>query len=255
MVYSAFDALQLAEELPSREVVFLGVGFETTVPGAALMLEEVRRRGLRNLSIVSLHKLTPPAVKALLSDPATMIDGFICPGHVSTVIGSDSWSFISADFGKPAVVCGFEALDILRGIDILLEQLLEGRADTVNAYSRAVRPEGNRLVWEKTKEFFERCEGLWRGIGTIPDSGLRLRGDASGFDAVARFGVKREPAGGAIHDGCLCGEVLKGKIVPFDCPLFDAACTPLHPVGPCMVSTEGACAAYYKYDRKSRRDT
>lgn len=254
VMYSALDVPELAESLPQKEVVFLGVGFETTVPGAALMLEEAQRRGVKNLSILSLHKLTPPAVKALLADPEIRIDGFICPGHVSTVIGSDAWSFISNEYGRPAVVCGFEPLDIIRGVDILLEQLSEGKAETVNAYPRAVRSAGNPTAWKKTESFFEKSDGLWRGIGIIPESGLRVRKDFSHFDAASRFDVKCEEVESARVDGCRCGEVLKGKIVPFECPLFDTACTPLNPIGPCMVSTEGACAAYYRYDRKHRDD-
>lgn len=248
VVYSPLDAIQLAAANPGKEIIFLGVGFETTVPVVALALEEVARQDLSNFSVYSAHKLTPPAVGALLREDGIKIDGLICPGHVSSVIGRRAWEFVGKDCGIPAVIAGFEPVDILGALDILLNLLKSGKPGVVNGYTRAVREDGNVHAQVLIDKYFEPTPSLWRGLGLIPDSGLGLKKEYARYDAERRFpvNVPRVPPPG----GCACGEVLRGRIIPPECLLFGSACTPAGPVGPCMVSGEGACAAYYKYHRK-----
>lgn len=245
--YSPRDAVAYAAAHPERELVFLGVGFETTAPGVAAAIKEAKSKGVKNFSVFSVHKVVPPAMRAIIADPDLKIDGFILPGHVSTIIGRRSFDFIASEYGLPAVVSGFETLDIIDAIYRLLGQLLHGEARVENGYTRVVREEGNPLAQAQMAELFEAADASWRGFGVIPQSGLNIRPAYRDFDAAARFEVEIEPP--RLPRGCACGDLLKGKLTPRDCRLFGTACTPSHPVGPCMVSSEGACAAYYQYER------
>ncbi|HID07117.1 MAG TPA: hydrogenase formation protein HypD [Armatimonadetes bacterium] len=245
VVYSPFDALRIARCESNRKVIFMAIGFETTAPGIALALKQARDERLRNFYIYPAHKLVPPAMEALLSFPDVHIDGFICPGHVSTIIGMRPYEPIARKHGTPCVIAGFEALDILQAIYMLLRQLNDGEASVENQYRRAVRPEGNVSAQRVMEEVFEPCDAQWRGLGMIPRSGLTLREAFREFDARVHFDVTvPEPRE---HPNCICGVILRGAALPHDCPLFGDACTPEHPIGPCMVSSEGACAAYYRY--------
>ena len=245
IVYSPMDAVELAARNPDKEVVFLGVGFETTAPGTAAAVLNARERGIRNFTLWSILKTVEPALRALIAAEGFSVDGFLCPGHVATVIGAEGFAFLPRDYGLPAVVGGFEAEDILLAVYLLLRQLTDGTPKLQNAYPRAVSQRGNVLAQEMIARCFEPCADSWRGLGTIPASGLRLREELRDFDARARFAVSvsSEPAPTA----CRCGEVICGRIAPEGCPLFGKRCTPEDPVGPCMVSSEGACAAAYKY--------
>lgn len=245
IVYSPLDALTLAAELPSQQVVFMGVGFETTTPTIAACILEAAARGLTNFSVFCAHKTTPPALRAIANDPETTIDGFILPGHVCTITGLAPFQFIVDEFGIPGVVTGFEPVDILTGIDRLVEMIVGGNPAVENAYPRSVRDEGNPVARRITEQVFEPCDAVWRGLGEISASGLRIRDEYARFDARKRFEVAVEPT--QEPRGCRCGDVLRGAIAPTACPLFGHACTPEHPVGPCMVSSEGSCAAYYRY--------
>lgn len=258
VVYSTLDALKLAEENPHLEVVFAGIGFETTAPTIAVSIEEAQRRGLKNYSVWSLHKLVPPALRVLLEDPAVNIDGFINPGHVCTVLGTAPFEFVAEEYHRPCVVTGFEAVDILEAIFMILEQYRRGEWKVDIQYRRAVRPEGNPTALAYLERFFEPAAARWRGIGTIPDSGLKLRPEWADWDAEKKFPFLGEEMVVDLRESlgqekqgeravCFCGAVLKGQKHPFDCPSFGGKCTPWHPVGPCMVSQEGACAAYYRY--------
>lgn len=251
VVYSPLEAVRIARENPGREVVFLGVGFETTVPVVALAIEQAAALGLSNFSVYSAHKLTPPAVDALLGEGGVAVKGFICPGHVSAVIGRRGWGFIGEKYGIPAVIAGFDAVDILGALETLLSMIESGESRVANGYPRAVGECGNERALGLINKYFARCGSGWRGMGHIPASGLGLREEYSGYDAVRKFKISVCPAGPP--PGCACGDVLKGKLTPPECALFGAACTPESPVGPCMVSGEGACAAYYKYNREEAR--
>ena len=245
VVYSPLDALGIAAENPDRKVVFFATGFETTSPSVAGTIFEAGRRGLDNFLIYSVHKLVPPALKALLVSGEVLVDGFILPGHVSAVIGMEPYGFLAGEHGRASVITGFEAADILAGILLLLEQIRTGRPAVQNAYSRVVSESGNPRAVDMINTYFEPEDAYWRGIGTIPASGLALRSAHASRDAVSVFGVTRRQV--EKSSVCQCGEVLKGVKLPTDCALFGKACTPERPVGPCMVSTEGSCAAYYKY--------
>lgn len=245
VVYSAFDALTLAKDQPGTQVVFLGIGFETTAPTIAATVQMAKQQGLKNFKVLSFHKLVPPALAALLADPEAAVDAFLLPGHVSTVIGLEPYAFLAEQHKVPAVVAGFDPLDILRALLMLVRQRNEGRAAVENAYPRAVSEQGNAKARRVLFEVFEPGDALWRGIGTIPGSGLHMREAYAAFDAFRAFGFSLPEV--RPLPGCRCGDVLKGKLRPDQCPLFKKACTPLNPVGPCMVSTEGSCAAYYKY--------
>ena len=245
VMLSPLDAVQMAEDNPGKYVVFFAVGFETTSPPIAAAVQEARRRGLANFYLLSSQRLVPPALKALLSAGKPAIDGFILPGHVSVIIGRLPYLFVAADFGIPGVITGFEPLDILEGIYMLVRQKKEGRADIEIQYSRAVKEQGNERARAIMEEVFISADASWRGLGTIPGSGLILREEFAAMDAARVFNLPYVEA--SDPPGCLCGEVLQGLRRPPDCPLFGSQCTPMDPVGACMVSTEGSCAAYYKY--------
>lgn len=250
-VYSALDALQLAKKNPEKAVVFLGVGFETTAPTVAASVLQAEREGLTNYYVLSLHKLCPPVIKALLDSGEVNLRGLICPGHVSAVIGSRPWEFIPRDYGIACVVSGFEPLDILQSVEMLVRQIARGEAGVEIAYRRGVRPEGNPAAVEVMERVFEPAPARWRGIGEVAASGLKLRGGFARFDAELNFSF--DPGPTATPEGCLCGEVLRGVKAPGQCPLFRRVCTPLSPAGPCMVSSEGSCAAYYHYGESDVR--
>jgi hydrogenase expression/formation protein HypD len=245
VVYSPMEALAIARQEPDTEVVMAGVGFETTAPTVACLLREARRTGLGNVSLLSAHKLVPPALCALLAAGDVSLHGFICPGHVSVVIGSDAYQGLVERYGVPCVVSGFEPADILLAVRALLRQVADGEARVENAYPRAVTPQGNRRAVEAMYSVFAVGEAVWRGIGVIPDSGLCLREDWSALDARRRFGLRAPES--REHPACHCGEVLRGVRLPSECPAFGKACSPTRPLGPCMVSSEGACAAEYRY--------
>ena len=247
VVYSPLDAVELADKHPDREFMFLSIGFETTAPTEAVALQVARRRNIKNFSILPGNKLTPPAVRAVLDAGVVNIDGFILPGHVSAVIGVDGWRFLASDYGMPCVVAGFEAHDLVRGTLILLDLITAGRTEIINEYTRVVKERGNLRAQEVMLEVFQVAESEWRGLGTIPASGLALRKEYAGFDASVRFPASPPPP--KEHAGCRCGDLLRGVIIPPECPLFGTACTPARPVGPCMVSAEGPCSAYFKYGR------
>jgi hydrogenase expression/formation protein HypD len=244
-VYSPLDALQIARTNPDKIVVFIAVGFETTAPGVAASVLQAQKEGRKNYCVLSLHKLCPPVTKALLDSGEVNIQGLICPGHVSAIIGSKPWEFIPEKYGIPCVVSGFEALDILQCIDMLVKQQEKGEARVEIAYKRGVTPDGNQVAIGIMEQVFQPAAASWRGIGELADSGLALRAEFAGFDAGKRLDIKPEPT--KIRKGCICGEVLRGVKTPENCPLFRRVCTPANPVGPCMVSSEGSCAAYYNF--------
>jgi len=247
VVYSPLDSLKYAKEEHDKEFVFLGIGFETTVPTVAATIESAKAQGVTNFSVLSAHKTMPMAMRALLDSPSLRIDGFLCPGHVSVITGTFIYEFIPKEYGIPCAVTGFEPLDILLGIRALLKMRVENRYEVENVYARAVRAEGNEYARRIVESVFEPSDAEWRGIGNIPGSGLTIREEYSEFDAARRHGVtipNIEPP-----RGCLCGEVLRGAKEPFDCPLFDKVCNPQSPIGACMVSSEGACSAAWKYRR------
>jgi hydrogenase expression/formation protein HypD len=246
VVYSPFDTLKLAKENPDDLVIFIGVGFETTAPTIAGTMKMAREQGIDNLRILCFHKTVPTALDVLLADDAITLDGFILPGHVSAVIGVEPYNFIAEKYGKSAVVTGFEPLDILQSLTQMADWRNKGEVHVSNNYTRVVGDQGNPKAMEIMYEVFAPCDALWRGLGWIPDSGLEIRPEWENFDAKKEFGIVIED--GPVLKGCKCGEILKGVKRPDQCPLFGKACTPANPVGPCMVSTEGSCAAYYKYN-------
>ena len=249
VVYSPLDALRLATEQPERQVAFVGVGFETTAPIIAATILRAEAGLIPNFSVLPAMKLVPPALTALLDDPALALDGLILPGHVSSILGLEPYAFIAESYAMPAVVTGFDAPDILLGVFMLLEQIAakqQGQALAVgNAYQRAVREDGNKEALRSMQRVFEPVDAAWRGLGEIADSGLGMRQEYAAFDAGQRFELVVEPT--VEPRGCRCGDVLRGLIAPPECPLFGRACTPTDPLGPCMVSSEGSCAAYYRY--------
>ncbi|HEY4897114.1 MAG TPA: hydrogenase formation protein HypD [Solirubrobacteraceae bacterium] len=251
MVYSPLDALAIARRNPDRDVVFFAIGFETTAPSTALTLKRAKAEGVKNFSCMSNHVTIVPPLRALLDSPGLEIDGFIGPGHVSTVVGARPFQFIPADYGKPFVISGFEPLDVLQSIQMLLVQLTTGRCEVENQYGRVVPWDGNRRALEVMAEVFElRPHFEWRGLGFISQSALKLSDAYAELDAERRYGIP----GVRVADpkACQCGEVLKGVIKPWQCKVFGTACTPERPIGTCMVSPEGACAAYYTYGRYTR---
>jgi len=251
IVYSPLDALKLAEGNPDRMIVFFATGFETTSPLVAGTLFEAESRKIANFFIYSVHKTVPLALKALLDASEVQIDGFILPGHVSTIIGLRPYAFLANEYHKPSVVTGFSAQDILNSMLMLLRQAVQGSALVENAYVKVVKEEGNPRAVSLLYEFFEPCDAAWRGIGVIPGSGLRLRQKYGHRDIMRIFDLKVPE--GEEPKACSCGDVLKGIKIPTDCALFGKACTPEKPVGACMVSTEGSCAAYYKYSALDRQ--
>ena len=245
IVYSPLDALRLAEENPTREIVFVGVGFETTTPLVAMAIKRAQAAGLTNFSVFVAHKNMPNALEAIISDPKLKLDALILPGHVSTIIGMEPYKFLAEKYGIPGVITGFEPVDILQGLAMIARQLHEGRAEIEIAYARSVMPEGNPVALAAIEEVFDTCPAPWRGLGEIPGSGYRIRDEFALFDAVCRFQPEVEPTQNP--KGCRCGDILRGIMAPDECPLFRKVCTPENPVGPCMVSSEGSCAAYYRY--------
>lgn len=249
VVYSPMDALAIAQQEPQRQVIFLGVGFETTAPGTALTVLEAQRQCVSNFFLLSLLKRTPPALHALAAQSALNIDAFLCPGHVASILGADAFRFLPEQYGLSAVVAGFETGDLLAAVAMLLGQLQQGAAKLENEYTRAVSPGGNPAALAVMEQVFAPADDLWRGLGRISDSGLRLREEFSTHDAAKRFGFA--PAERSAPTPCRCGDVICGRIAPEQCPLFGTSCTPEDPVGPCMVSGEGSCAAAYHYGRTS----
>jgi hydrogenase expression/formation protein HypD len=267
MVYSISDALDIARAEPERQVVFFAIGFETTTPPTAVAIQQAQREGLGNFSVYCNHVLTPPALRALLGiapPPSILpsplakeksgtraqesVDGFIGPAHVSTIIGSQPYEFVAADYHRPLVIAGFEPLDVLQAISMLIRQINAGKAEVENEYTRAVGTEGNRKAQRLMAEVFAlRPTFEWRGLGWLPNSALAIRPEFAEWDAEHRFDIPAIRA--TDHKACACGEVLQGVKRPQDCTVFGTACTPDHPLGSCMVSAEGACAAYYHYGR------
>jgi hydrogenase expression/formation protein HypD len=250
MVYSPLDALRLARENPDRQVVFYAIGFETTAPSTALTLQRARRAGITNFSVFCNHVVIGPPLRALVDSPGMCLDGFIGPGHVSTVIGCRPYEFLARDYGKPVVVAGFEPLDLLQSILMLLRQFTTGRCEVENQYTRSVPWEGNPQALQCMAEVFElRPYFEWRGLGTIPQSALKLSPAYADFDAELRYGTP----GVQVADprACQCGEVLRGTLKPRQCRVFGTVCTPEHPLGALMVSSEGACAAYFNFGRRA----
>ncbi len=245
IVYSPADAVALAARNPQQRVVFLGVGFETTAPTVGASILEAHKMGLKNYCVLCAHKTIPGAMDLLTRDPQLNIDGYLCPAHVSAVIGCRAYAHLAEDRHIPCVVTGFEPLDILQGVTMLIRQMLAHRALVENQYSRFVRTDGNPKALEILRRVFEPADARWRGLGMIPGSGLAIRGEFAAFDVEKCVAIDAEPP--REPAGCRCGDVLKGKIGPRECPLFGAACTPEEPVGACMVSNEGACAAAYRY--------
>lgn len=245
IVYSPLDALRYAQEHPDEQVVFVGVGFETTTPLVAMAIKRARALGLKNFSVFVAHKNMPGALETIVSDPKLKIDALILPGHVSTIIGAKPYEFLAKKYGIPGVITGFEPVDVLQGIAMLMRQLHEGRAEIEIAYARGVMPEGNPVAIAAIDEVFETVDATWRGLGVISGSGYAVRPEFAEFDAFRRFEPEVEPT--QEPRGCLCGDVLRGMMTPAECPLFRRVCTPENPVGPCMVSSEGSCAAYFRY--------
>ena len=245
IVYSPLDALTLAQKMPDRQIVFVGVGFETTTPLVAMAVKRAEALGLDNFTVFGAHKNMPGALEAIVADPSLKLDALILPGHVSTIIGIEPYKFLAEKYGIPGVITGFEPVDVLQGIAMIMRQLHEGRAEIEIAYARGVMPEGNKVAMAAIDEVFETCTATWRGLGDIPGSGYHLRERFARFDAVERFQPDVEPT--VEPKGCRCGDILRAHMAPNECPLFRKVCTPENPVGPCMVSSEGSCAAYYRY--------
>jgi hydrogenase expression/formation protein HypD len=244
-VYSTMDALALAAANPKKSVVFLGIGFETTAPTVAASILQAEEKGIKNYYVLSLHKVCPPVIRALLDSGEVELQGLVCPGHVSAVIGSHPWEFIAKEYGIPCVISGFEPLDVLQCVEMLVGQVEKSESRVEIAYKRGVRPEGNQQALRLMERVFEPAGARWRGIGEIAGSGLKIRSEYKRFDAEANFDIKTAPA--IEHKGCICGEILRGVKTPADCKLFAKACTPENPIGPCMVSAEGSCSAHYLY--------
>ena len=245
IVYSTVDALEIAIKNPDKNVVFLGVGFETTAPTVAASILSANQMGLKNFLVLCAHTVLPPALIALMAPGNAAIDGFILPGHVSVIIGIKAYQAFFDSFQIPCVIAGFEPADILQAVLMLVEQIEKGVPELIKAYRRAVTFDGNLKAQTMMQAVFETADATWRGIGTIPNSGLRIKDTLAAFDALQRFELTvpatKDPK------GCTCGQILTGQKTPMDCPLYKTACTPMHPVGPCMVSSEGTCAAYYRY--------
>ena len=247
IVYSPMDCLNMASQNPSKKVVFLSVGFETTAPMTAVTAIEAKKNNLSNLFFFTSHKIVPPVMAALVQDKELKIDGFLLPGHVCAIIGTKPYGFLSMDYNIPGVVTGFEPLDILQGLNTLVSLISKKDYRIVNEYKRIVKTEGNPNAKEYLNKVFKIVDSRWRGIGVIPQSGLEFNSKYEAFDALKHFKINYEEYDGS--PGCKCGEILKGKIKPMDCPLFKKLCSPENPVGSCMVSSEGTCAAYYRYHK------
>lgn len=245
VVYSPLDAVQLAEQQPNRQVVFFGIGFETTAPTTGLAILEAERRTLENFSVLSAHVLVPPAIESILSSTSNTVQGLLAAGHVCTITGFNDYYSLADQYRIPIVVTGFEPVDILQGILMTVRQLESGRCEVQNQYSRTVIREGNRTALEIMNKVFEPCDRTWRGMGNIPASGLAIRKAFARFDAAVKFGLSATTLD--VHSPCNAGEILRGTKKPNQCPSFGTGCSPDHPLGAPMVSSEGACAAYYRY--------
>ncbi len=252
VVMSPLDMLKAAQKEPAREFVFLAIGFETTAPATAAAVLQARQANLKNVSFLCAHKWVMPALEFIAGLPDLAIDAFLCPGHVSIVIGADAYQTFAHDYHKPCVITGFEPLQILQGIEKAVTLVVEKRPEVVNAYPQVVRPEGNPYAQKALADVFESCPAPWRAIGSIPNSGMRLKPDYRELDAALRYQVDTETDD--CLPGCRCGEVIMGKIEPPECALFGKRCTPGNPVGPCMVSSEGTCAAWFKYGNVETQD-
>lgn len=248
--YSPSLAADIAAKEKKCDIIFLAIGFETTIGPVINLIDQAIKRNLDNLYLLTSFKLIPPAMEMIVKDPELAIDGFLCPAHVSAVIGSNAYLPIAEKYGKACVVAGFEPLDILFGILKILDQVIGNRAEVDNQYSRVVKPEGNRVIAEVIEKYLVPCDSIWRGLGKMAGSGMKIRDAFSSFDAAGKFGIDTES--GEEPKGCLCGQVLSGKIKPNVCSLFAVKCTPESPVGPCMVSSEGTCAAFFKYEMLKR---
>ncbi|WP_017656017.1 hydrogenase formation protein HypD [Fortiea contorta] len=250
MVYSPVDSLQIAKDNPDKQVVFFAIGFETTAPSTAFTVLQADAEKIPNFSMFSNHVLVIPALQTLLTNPDLQLDGFIGPGHVSMIIGTDPYQFISQQYHKPIVVTGFEPLDIFQSIWMLLKQLVENRCQVENQYNRLVQPQGNTIALQAINKVFAVRDNFdWRGLGEIPHSGLKIRPEYAQFDAELKFNLPNQKI--PDHKACKCGQILQGILKPWECKVFGTACTPETPIGSCMVSSEGACAAYYKYGKHS----
>ncbi|MCK4307694.1 hydrogenase formation protein HypD [candidate division WOR-3 bacterium] len=249
VVYSVNEAVKLAENNPSKKIIFFGIGFETTAPTVAASLKDAKERKLKNYFVLSAHKLIPPAIKVILESGEVRVDGFLLPGHVSVIIGRRAYDFIAQEHRIPCAVAGFEPLDILRATLCLVKQIDNGTPAVENCYKRSVKEEGNRVAKELMNEVFEIYDSEWRGLGVIPNSGLKIREEYSSFDVEKNIEVEITLNSQlTTHNSqCICGEILRGIKTPVACKLFGRECTPENPIGPCMVSSEGTCAAYYKY--------
>jgi len=245
VIYSATDAIEIARNNPQKSIILIGIGFETTAPTIAAAVLQAQQENISNFHVLSLLKRTPPVIKALLDTGEVRIDGIIGPGHVSTIIGSKPYEFIPRDYGIGCVISGFEPLDILLCIEKLVQQSESKLAQVEITYRRAVKPSGNRKALELLKTVFDPGKADWRGIGIIPDSGWKLKAEYQCFDADRAFTVSLKPV--KEPEGCRCGDIIRGTVTPLECKLFSTACTPESPAGPCMVSSEGACSAYYNY--------
>ncbi len=245
IVYSSFDAVKLAKENPEKEIVFLGIGFETTAPGTAAAIKIAKEENVKNFYVLSLLKLVEPALRTLIKDPEFNVQGFLCPGHVAVIIGTDGFEFLASEYKIPSVVAGFEPKEILDAIKMLISQIKNGEAKIENAYEKIVCKEGNISAMQTLKEVFEPQDCLWRGLGNIPKSGLKIKEEYAEFDATKKFGIEIKDVNQSSL--CRCEDIICGKATPKDCPAFGGLCTPMDPEGPCMVSSEGACAAAYKY--------
>jgi hydrogenase expression/formation protein HypD len=248
VVTSTMDVVNIALAEPDRDVVFAAVGFETTAPATAAAVRAARDRNLENFTVLCAHKRVVPAMQVLLQDPDIRVDGFLCPGHVSAIIGADAYRPIVERYRKPCAIAGLEPLQIMEGIVHLTRQVRDGRPKLENLYPQVVGPEGNTVAQRLLDEVFEVGDSAWRMLGVLPESGLQLRSRFAQFDAMVRFAIEL----GKDHEapGCRCGEVITGKCGPADCALFATACTPTYPIGPCMVSSEGTCQAWFKYRRR-----
>jgi hydrogenase expression/formation protein HypD len=244
VIASGQEVIRIAETNRDKHVVFMGIGFETTSPVIAAVIRAGKQKGIDNLSILSAHKTIPPAMRVLIADPDLNIDGFLCPGHVSIIIGADAYGFI-AGAGRASVITGFEPVDILEGILMVIRQIREKAPRVEIQYARAVRPQGNERARAMLAEVFDTADAEWRGLGTIPESGLVLKKENDRFNALCRFNIPEMKSSDVSK--CRCGDILRGIISPPDCPLYKVHCQPQNPIGPCMVSSEGTCAAYFKY--------
>jgi len=250
IVYSPMDCLKMALQNPSKKIVFLAVGFETTAPMTAVTAMEAKKSNISNLFFFTAHKIVPPAMEALVQDKDLKIDGFLLPGHVCAIIGTTPYEFLSKDYNIPGVVTGFEPIDILQGLNTLVKLISQKDYRIENEYKRIVKSEGNLFAEEYLNKAFNVVDTSWRGLGIIPKSGLEFNSEYEAFDANKHFKINYEEYDGS--PGCKCGEILKGRIKPTDCPLFKKLCTPENPVGSCMVSSEGTCAAYYRYHKDTK---